>query len=379
MSQLGRNDVLLAIATSDRAYGISVDDRFPLSDSVVTAIEDRDVRPKLTAGDFAGAAVAMADGLRTGGPADGGSGGGVPVAALVGGAAVVGGGAYLLVRRRRRAAATAPASAGAGPDPAAPPETPDPAPGEATTDLAYRANAALIALDDAVQTSEHELGLARTEFGDEAVTGFQAALGTSRNELVQAFALRQRIDDENPDDTTRRDLLGQILTLCAAADERLDAQAADFDRLRDLEQNVPQVIADLRPELNAVSARLPGTTAALEALRARYAASAPGTRRRQRHPGPGAPGRRPDRDRRGRHGARRRPARGGGGVGQGGGGGDRAGGHAARRGAGGWPTSWPRPRTGWSRRGPRSRRTWPRPGRCPARTWRRRSRGRRPR
>ena len=72
MSQLGRNDVLLAIATSDRAYGISVDDRFPLSDSVVTAIEDRDVRPKLTAGDFAGAAVAMADGLRTGGSADSG-------------------------------------------------------------------------------------------------------------------------------------------------------------------------------------------------------------------------------------------------------------------------------------------------------------------
>ena len=270
MSQLGRNDVLLAVATADRAYGVSLDDRFPLSDADVTAIEDRDVRPRLTAGDLAGAAVAMADGLRTGGPADGGSGG-VPVAALVGGAAAVGGGAYLLVRRRRRAAATA-----STPTPGAAPEppTPDPAPGEATPDLAYRASAALIALDDAVQTSEHELGLARAQYGDDAVTGFQAALDSSRTELVSAFALRQRIDDEKPDDAAQRDLLGQILALCATADERLDAQADAFDRLRDLEQNAPQVIADLRPELKAVTARLPGTTAALDALRARYAPSA---------------------------------------------------------------------------------------------------------
>ena len=272
MSQLGRNDVLLAIATADRAYGISVDDRFPVSDSVVTAIEDRDVRPKLTAGDLPGAAVALADGLRTGGPAagaDDGSGG-VPVAALVGGAAVVGGAGYLLVRRRRAAAAAS--SAAAGPDPE--PSTPDPAPGEKTPDLAYRASAALIELDDSVQTSEHELGLARMQFGDEAVTDFQAALDSSRAELVQAFALRQRIDDEKPDDAGERDLLGQILTLCTTADERLDAQAAAFDRLRDLEQNAPQVIADLRPELGAVAARLPGTTAALDALRTRYAATA---------------------------------------------------------------------------------------------------------
>ena len=92
-----------------------------------------------------------------------------------------------------------------------------------------------------MQTSEHELGLAQTQFGDEAVTDFRAALEQSRAELVQAFALRQRIDDEKPDDATRRDLLSQILHLCATADQRLDAQSAAFDRLRDLEQNLPQV------------------------------------------------------------------------------------------------------------------------------------------
>ncbi len=125
-----------------------------------------------------------------------------------------------------------------------------------------------------MQTSEHELGLARTQFGDEAVTDFRSALEQSRAELVQAFALRQRIDDEQPDEPTRRGLLSQILHLCGTADQRLDAQSAAFDRLRDLEQNLPQVLAGLKPKLNATAGRVPGTTASLDALRARYAESA---------------------------------------------------------------------------------------------------------
>ncbi len=288
MSQLGRNDALLAVAVDDRAYGISVDDRFPVSDATITAIEGRDMRPRLAAGDFAGAAVALAEGLRTGGPSAG-DGGGIPVAAVLGGAALVGGGVYVLTRRRRPSPSRssepdpegteqeAAGPEGAGPDRPADvqaPSAPRSFPGEATPDLAYRASAALIAVDDAVRTSEHELDVARTRFGDEAVAEFAAALERSRTELVQAFALRQRIDDEKPDDPATRALLGEVLALCAGADERLDAQVAAFDRLRDLEQNAPQVIADLRPALNAVAGRLSGTTATLDALRARYAASA---------------------------------------------------------------------------------------------------------
>ena len=273
-SQLGRRDALLAVAVDDRAYGISLDDAFPLSESSVAAIETQDVRPRLTANDWAGAAIALADGLRTGKAAGGsggdGSGGALPVGLVVGGVAVVGGGAYVLARRRRRAPAKADTEAAPSPAP-----LPDPAPGETTDDLAYHASSALIDLDDAVQTSEHELGLARTQFGEEAVKDFQSALEQSRAELVQAFALRQRIDDEQPDEPTRRGLLSQILHLCGTADQRLDAQSAAFDRLRDLEQNLPQVLAGLKPKLNATAGRVPGTTASLDALRTRYAESAP--------------------------------------------------------------------------------------------------------
>jgi DNA repair ATPase RecN len=125
-----------------------------------------------------------------------------------------------------------------------------------------------------VQTSEHELGLAQTQFGDEAVRDFRSALEQSRAELVQAFALRQRIDDEKPDEATRRNLLSQILHLSGTADQRLDAQSAAFDRLRDLEQNLPTVLAALKPKLNSTASRVAVTTAALDALRARYAESA---------------------------------------------------------------------------------------------------------
>ena len=91
---------------------------------------------------------------------------------------------------------------------------------------------------------------------------------------MQAFALRQRIDDEKPDEATQRALLRQILALCAAADERLDAQSAAFDRLRDLEQNAPEVVAALRPRLTATTARVPQVEAQVGALVARYAPSA---------------------------------------------------------------------------------------------------------
>jgi hypothetical protein len=274
-SQLGDRDVLLAVAVGDRAYGTSVAQSLPVSDDRLGEIEAREVEPRLAAGDWAGAAVAMADGLASGGGSGGGTGGGgVPVGVLVGGAAVLGGGAYLVARRRRRASsAPAPGTIPSRP-PTAPATPADPNPTEPTADLAYRASAVLIDLDDAVQTSEDELGLARASFGDEAVAEFRAALDRSHEELVQAFALRQRIDDEKPDEATQRALLRQILALCAAADERLDAQSAAFDRLRDLEQNAPEVVAALRPRLTATTARVPQVEAQVGALVARYAPSA---------------------------------------------------------------------------------------------------------
>ncbi|HEU4897339.1 MAG TPA: TPM domain-containing protein [Actinomycetota bacterium] len=273
LSQLGDRDVLLAVAVDDRAYGYSVPGDFPLSDSELADLAVQEVEPRLAAGDWAGAAVAMADGLRTGGGAGGDGGGGVPVGALLVGAGIVGGGALLLSRRRRARGAAVPAgSAPAVPGPvAAPPERP----AVPTPELMQQANTALIEVDNAVQTSEQELGFAEASFGEEAVTGFRQALDHARGELRQAFAQRQRLDDAEPEDEqTVRAMLTEILELCGSADERLDAQAEAFDRLRDLERTLPEVLAALGPRAQEVQARLPHEEQRLEGMRGRYAAAA---------------------------------------------------------------------------------------------------------
>ncbi|WP_433276867.1 TPM domain-containing protein [Pseudonocardia xinjiangensis] len=269
LSQLGSEDVLLAVATDDRAYYVSIADGFPLPESTTDDIRRTDVEPRLAANDWAGAAVALANGLRT---ADASAGGGVPVGLLVvGGAVVVGGGAYALARRRRRTPAE-PSVAGASPTPAARDEEFG---NVSSDDLAYRASTALIEVDDAVRTSEQELSAARAHFGDAAVAEFSAALEQSRAEMLAAFEVRQRLDDDQPEDeAAKRAMYAAIIRGCRTADERLDAQVEAFDRLRDLEARAPEYVAGLGGRLDAVTARLPGTETVWTGLQGRYAPSA---------------------------------------------------------------------------------------------------------
>lgn len=270
-SQFGTNDVLLAVAVTDRAYGVSFADDYPLSESVTDKIISADVEPRLAANDWAGAAVGLADGLRAGGPAsDGGSG--LGTVAVVGGLVVVGGGAYLISRRRRKARPdAAPPVSGSGPGPVAKDEFSD----VDTEELGFRASSALLEVDDAVRTSEQELSAARAHFGDEAVAEFSAALEQSRTDMVAAFEIRQRLDDEVPEDEpTKRRMYADIIRTSRAADERLDAQVAAFDKLRDLEARAPEYIGGLATRLTALHARLPQAEQAWTALRARYADAA---------------------------------------------------------------------------------------------------------
>ncbi|MEJ3657409.1 TPM domain-containing protein [Actinomycetes bacterium KLBMP 9759] len=267
LSQLGDADVLMAVAVDDRAYGVSVSNNLPISQTALDDLRSENVEPLLKQGDWTGAVVALADGLRTGGGNGNALGIGV---AVVGGVAVIGGGAYLLSRRRKSAAQPG----GPGPKGTAP------APGGefadvSTDELGYRSAQALLDVDDAVRTSETELSAARTHFGEAAVAEFTAALEQSRADMLRGFGLRQQLDDEvAEDEPTRRSMLIEIIRACRSADERLDAQVAAFDRLRDLEAKAPEYIEGLGARLVAVSARLPQVEAQWTALRQRYAPSA---------------------------------------------------------------------------------------------------------
>ncbi|KGM14956.1 hypothetical protein N867_13510, partial [Actinotalea fermentans ATCC 43279 = JCM 9966 = DSM 3133] len=111
-SGLGRDDVLLAVAVGDRAYAISVDDALDLTDDQLDTVA-ADVEDALRDDDWAGAAIAAADGYRLAAldDGDGASGGGFPWLPVgLGGAGVVA--LAALLGHRRASGAGTPAAPG---------------------------------------------------------------------------------------------------------------------------------------------------------------------------------------------------------------------------------------------------------------------------
>ena len=268
LSSLGNNQILLAIATGGRAYWTNVPTNLGLSQSQLDDINTTQIAPQLKDSDWAGAAIAAANGYR-----DALGGSSSVWWWVAGGIVVVGGGAYLISRRNRRKTADDAANRPpVGPDgqPLPPPEPLD--------QLSARSVQTLIDTDNAVRASEFELSAAETEFGHEAVAHFRKAFDAARESLTAAFEIRQRIDDEIPeDDNTKRAMMNEILARCAEADETLDAESDRFDELRDLRSRLPQVLADLPGAIETQQGRLAGAAATLQRLQQQFAPSALGT------------------------------------------------------------------------------------------------------
>ena len=63
MNGMGTNDVLLAIATGDRQYQLSVAPDFPLTDAQLSEVETEAIEPALRQNDWSAAAIGAANGL----------------------------------------------------------------------------------------------------------------------------------------------------------------------------------------------------------------------------------------------------------------------------------------------------------------------------
>ena len=88
-----------------------------------------------------------------------------------------------------------------------------------------KANILLVRLDDAIKSSEDELGFAVAQFGEEKTTSFAAAIAAAKQQLTEAFALQQRLDDPTPDSATQKnEWISRIIHLCETAQTSLDAQ-----------------------------------------------------------------------------------------------------------------------------------------------------------
>ncbi len=269
---LGPNQYLLAVATQSRQFYLSADSTGPVSVEDILLIEQQLVQPALADGDWAGAAIAAADGLTqaVGGgtpgedPADEGAGGFgaiVLILLLIAGAALV---VWLIVRARRKG--KQPALPGA---PASPLDEID------TAELRRRAASALVQTDDAVKTSAQELEFAKAQFGESATTEFAEALATAKASLDEAFSLQQKLDDEKADtDAEVREWSARILSLLDAANEGLDDKAADFDELRKLEQNAPEALARVRGQRETALGEITRADSTLAGLAATYAPEA---------------------------------------------------------------------------------------------------------
>ncbi|MFB7374075.1 TPM domain-containing protein [Streptomyces sp. NPDC056222] len=287
---LGIDDLLLAVATHDRQYGYSADPASRFTQAQLDDVAQTAIEPALRQNDWAGAAIGAANGYEAvlagqpvpaptitpgepdprGGADEGASGTDLilPIV-LVGGAGAVA--AYAWSRRRRRTAAGGVPSPRSGQGWGAPKE-PAQVPLE---ELDGQARRVLVATDDAVRTSQEELGFASAQFGDETVRQFTEAVAFAQEELTAAFRLRQKLDDAFPeDDASRRSMLDEIIRRCGEADTRLDAESEDFDRLRALERNAPEALATVEAAFREQTGRVGTTEAALAAMRERYADSA---------------------------------------------------------------------------------------------------------
>jgi uncharacterized membrane protein YgcG len=274
-SDLGLNDVLLAVAVKDRAYAYSVDQDFELSQSQMDAVMVQKVEPALQDDQWAAAAVGAATGMLqevldkpladlTSIPETIASETSKVVNTVVWTMIVVviviiSLVALALVLLTRRSSRQKKAAAG-----------PPPVPLE---ELRRQANAALVETDDAVKTSTEELGFAVAEFGDEQAAPFKAALDTAQAGLDQAFRLRKQLE-ETEDEAAQRDLLTQILQHTEAANAGLDAEADRFDKLRDLQRNAPAALDRLEKQASELEARRPEVERALAELSGVFAATA---------------------------------------------------------------------------------------------------------
>ncbi|WP_440696887.1 TPM domain-containing protein [Clavibacter nebraskensis] len=267
---LGSNDAILAVAVDARQFTLGVPDSVSIAQR--TQLTDQVVTPRLRQDDWSGAAVDAAQGLQsisqsgtvaetgTGSTPASGSDSGIDfglVLLLVLGAILVAAVATTLVgRRKKRKAVAAKRQAVL----------------EEMRTAEQRAGSMLVQLDDALETSEQEVGFAEAEFGSGAVGPYREVLASAGGKVREAFALKQKLDDTIEDtDEERRTWAARIVELCEEARAELDAQAASFEELRALEKNAPQTLAAIVTGAEALKTRIDRTQEAVDLLGRRYA------------------------------------------------------------------------------------------------------------
>jgi predicted nucleic acid-binding Zn-ribbon protein len=270
LSDIGGQDAILAVATADRAYAF-LPPTTGLGGFDVNELRVNEIEPELRQSDWAGAAIAAANGLNATASSDNTaiSWFGFLVAFAVFALAILL--VWLWSRRRRRKRREAEFAAAQRVDPA----DPNALAAVSIDALDDLSKSMVVDVDNAVRTSDNELGLAVEEFGPEQTEPFNRAVASAKTTLAQAFNVRQILDDAAPETPQqRRDLLTRVVVAAAKADRELDAQREAFEQLRDLVINAPSRLDALTQQMVDVSARIAPSEQALAALHKQFSDTA---------------------------------------------------------------------------------------------------------
>ncbi|WP_051427650.1 TPM domain-containing protein [Arthrobacter sp. H20] len=289
VSGLGEADVLLAVAVESRQGQFIASDQSPLR-AEVSQIYNSDIIPELSNADWAGAGVAAAGAVTevlsgnsggSGGDGDnesstGGSGLGavILVGALVALAGI--GGFFFLRSRSQKSLASGPSETkDFGPGRGQDGEVLDPLASLSVEELRKKAGSLLIAADDAIKSSEQEVGFAQAQYGDAAVQPFVDDIAAAKRHMSESFKLQQQLDDHIPDtEEQQRTWLGDIIRRCESVNGSLQEHKADFDALRELERNAPAALAAAQLSADSVKTRVSEAEQTLRQLQQKYADSA---------------------------------------------------------------------------------------------------------
>ncbi|GAA3682965.1 TPM domain-containing protein [Arthrobacter ginkgonis] len=278
---MGSTDSVLAVAVETRQARFKSDNAgriAPFDEEIYREY----ILPNLAEDRWAEAGVQAAAGIQdaTDGKISGGSGSGSNGSSgsaapwIIGGVLVAGGGATVWALSRRRTRQPVGAGVGHGPGPG-PAEPVDPLAGLSVEELRQRSGSLLVAADDAIRSSEQELGFAQAQYGDDAIRPFAEDIAAAKAHMSESFKLQQQLDDHIPDtEEEQRTWLGDIIHRCEAVNESLERHRADFEQLRELERRAPQAIASLKGQVPALRSRLATAEGTFAALAQEYAESA---------------------------------------------------------------------------------------------------------
>ena len=137
--------------------------------------------------------------------------------------------------------------------------------------LRSKSNVKLVALDEALQAADNELGFAIAQFGEEATADYALAVRQSRGIATAAFRLRRELEDAVPEPVTKqREMTLQIIALSDAAQNTLDQLDRTFSTLRSEEVEAPASLKALAARIAATMARVAPARATLTRLAEQY-------------------------------------------------------------------------------------------------------------